>query len=94
MERVPLPREEDALTRRANPAFLAMLLHAPFQAIDADNRGTIDFEEFAAYFGGWATPEEKYDVFTMIDDEGAGFITYALEGKVEECKTPGEVAGP
>jgi len=59
-----------------NPVFVAMLLHAPFQAIDTDGRGTIDLDEFLAYFGKWATPEEKLDVFRMIDTEGTGVITY------------------
>lgn len=60
--------------------FRAMLLHAPFQAIDADNRGTIDFEEFAAYLGCCAGTEELQEVFDLIDSAGTGLLTYAPEG--------------
>jgi len=74
--RASAPPERDLLARRVNPVFVAMLLHAPFQAIDTDGRGTIDLDEFLAYFGNWATPEEKLDVFRMIDTEGTGVITY------------------
>eukprot|EP00667_Euglena_gracilis_P003796 EG_transcript_3811 len=72
-----------------NPVFRVALLTAAYQSIDENNNGSVDFDEFSAFFEPCATPAELRLAFDLIDYKKTGQVTFGMLQEFQLQFSPG-----